>query len=385
MNNIKKPIKVLQITGGFNKGASGGIASFLYNYYKEMDKTNVVFDFMTISYQCFEPYRVELENMKAAIYCLNVHEFKSFKGTLTCIKRLAQFLNNSKYDIVHVNSGSFFTVFICSLVARLKGKKAKIIAHSHSAMTRRGIHHLFIRIIKPLLNYVADCYLACSKSAAEHMFSKNIIIRNQYTILPNAINSGEFRYDRQTRLEYRNQFGIDDELLVGHVGRAAVAKNHPFLLDIYNEIRKKNLKARLILVGAGELDSEIREIVYSLGLMKEVIFAGHRTDVNKIMQAMDVLVLPSLFEGLSIAAIEAQAASLPVVVSDAVPTEAKISDAFLKLSLETSAEEWAESVLRLVNQHERENIKPDVAKAGFDVKGSVKKLESIYQKLASDV
>ena len=383
-NNIKKPIKVLQIAGGFNKGASGGIASFLYNYYKEINRKNVVFDFMTISYPCFEPYRVELENMKAAIYCLNVHKFRNLKGTFTCVKKFARFLKNRKYDIIHVNSGSFYSVFLCCLVAKIKGKKAKIIAHSHSAMIRHGIHHLSIRIIKPLLKYVADCFLACSKSAGEHMFTNDIIGSNRYSIIPNAIVFVKFRYNKQTRREYRNKFGIDDrELLIGHVGRAAVAKNHPFLLEIFNEIQKKNSNSRLILVGAGQLESKIREKVKGLGLMEKVIFTGHRTDVNSIMQAMDVFVLPSLYEGLGIVAIEAQAASLPVVASNGIPAEARISNAFLQLSLETPAVEWAEAILKLVNQHDRENVKFNIAESGYDIKESVKKLNSVYYELIS--
>lgn len=382
MDNRKKRIRVLQVTGGLNKGASGGIASFLYTYYNEMDRERISFDFLTISHQCFQPYREKLEQFGSKLYCLDVEQFNSLKGIMTSVARFLHFLNDSQYDVIHINAGGLSVVLLCSVIGKLKGKGAKVIAHSHSSMRRRGLHDLSTRMLKPLLTLFGDCFLACSTSAAEHMFSRGVIKNKRHIIISNAIDGDKFRYDEQTREEYRAHFGIGNELLVGHVGRAAVAKNHGFLLEIFHEIKKRNTKAKLILVGAGQLESSIKQQVNQLGLTDDVIFTGHRKDVNKIMQAMDVMVLPSLFEGLGIVAIEAQAAGLPVIASDVFPSVVNISEWFVKMSLRAPAEKWSSAVLRMVDGHIRENATPDLSKYGFDIKESVKELESVYFSLA---
>lgn len=383
VDNTQKPIRVLQIAGGFNKGVSGGVAAFLYNYYKEIDKSRITFDFLAIGYQCFDLYREDLEKMGGTLHCLDVHDYHGFKGKAAYVKKLSQFLESHSYDIIHVNMGAFYPVLLCSLVAKWKGKGAKVIAHCHNELTYRGIRRFCIELSKPLFKYVADYFCACSFPAGKYMFPKKIVNSDQFSIIKNAIDSDRFIYNEKIRAEYRNLLKVHDEVLIGHVGRFNKQKNHAFIIDTFNSLHKKHPKSKLVLVGTGALEEEIRAKVHSLNLDESVIFAGQRRDVNKLMQAMDVFLFPSLFEGLGIAAIEAQAAGLPVITSDAIPVEAKVSDLFWQLPLDADPERWADTILNLCRKHQRRDTQADIIAAGYDIKNSVKGLEKIYINLTS--
>ncbi|NLD24409.1 MAG: glycosyltransferase family 1 protein, partial [Bacteroidales bacterium] len=285
------------------------------------------------------------------------------------------------YDVIHINTGSFFTLFLCSLVSKLRGKKAKVIAHSHSVLTYCGAGQLSTAIAKPLWKYVADYYFACSLPAGEYMFPQKIIKSNRFKIIRNAIDSDKFVYNKKVRQEYRDLLGVNEELLIGHVGRFVEAKNHKFLIRVFQRVYEKYPNAKLVLVGAGELEEEVRQQVRSLGLEHVVLFLGQRRDVHKIMQALDILLLPSLREGLGVVAIEAQAAGLPVLTSTAVPLEAKVTDLFFQLPLDAGADKWADIILEFWPKQVRGDTQQEIIKSGYDIKSSAKQLEEFYKTL----
>jgi len=163
------------------------------------------------------------------------------------------------------------------------------------------------------------------------------------------------------------------------VGRFSNQKNHNFLIDIFYEIIKINKKSKLILIGTGELENEIKEKVESLSLKEKVIFLGARADVNKIMQAMDVFILPSLFEGLPVVGVEAQASGLPCIISDTVSKDVKITDSVLQISLSLPPEEWGKKLIDFYETFERKDMTEAITSAGYDIISVVKKLEQLYK------
>ena len=199
-----------------------------------------------------------------------------------------------------------------------------------------------------------------------------------YTIVNNGIDTEKFVFDKQVRDKIRTGLKIENKFVVGHIGRFSYQKNHEFLIDIFNEVYKKNSNAVLLLLGCGELEKQIREKVHILGLDKAVIFNGTVSNANEFYQAMDCFVLPSHFEGLGIVAVESQASGLKTLCSDVVPKEAQITNLLEFMSLSDTAEAWAEKVLSYDNRYGRRDMSDEIKKSGFDIKYSAKQLEGLY-------
>ncbi len=381
MNN---KIRVLMMTNGFNQGTGGGIAAFCNNYFQAIDKKQFEFDFLTIAYQAFEIYRESIEAQGGNLACLGVTSFKGIKGKISYMRAFKEYLKQNSYDIIHINMGSFFTVFLCSLVAKKYGRGAKVIAHSHSNLIYTGINKIAVRLAKPFFPKVADYFLACSTPAGKYMFPNKVLLSDRYGIMKNAIDISNFLYDENQRLKLRQELGLRDEIVIGHVGRFSVAKNHLFLVNVFDALVRIHKNSKLLLVGAGELQDKVREMVNDLGLEQKVIFTGLRNDVFRYLQVMDVFVLPSLFEGLSVVAIEAQASGLPLVASDNMPPETGVTELYSQVSLEKSPAYWAEHILKRISLYERINRLQDIKDAGYDIYSEAKKLGDLYSKLSKE-
>ena len=198
-------------------------------------------------------------------------------------------------------------------------------------------------------------------------------------MLKNAIDSQNFIADVDTRNAIRKELGLKDKFVVGHVGRLHPQKNHDFLIDVFAEIKKKKPNAELILVGTGPLEEKVKSKVVEKGLSDCVHFLGNRKDMNRIYQAMDVFVFPSLFEGLGIVAIEAQAAGVPIVCSEGLPPETDITPIYRKLLLSDGEEKWANTALEMAqNLKAHTNMQQYVIDAGFDMDATAKYMESYY-------
>jgi glycosyltransferase involved in cell wall biosynthesis len=379
---VRKKIGVLQVASGLTAGTSGGVAAFIVNYCKEMDTALVGCDFLAIGYQCFEPFRGFLEATGARVECLGITNFGRVTGNLAFVSRFKRFLQSSQYDIIHVHEGTLSLTLLLALVSKVYGKGARIVVHSHvaKANSEQGAlpGSIMRAVAKSAIGFLGDCFLACSLMAGEHTFPKRVLDGKRFCVIKNAIDVGKFQFNAETRKRYRKEFGLNGELLVGHIGRMVEAKNHFFLLDVFSEIVRLRPAARLILVGSGPLEYAIRQRVQDLNLGDKVIFTGYRLDASGILQAMDVLVLPSLYEGLGIVAVEAQAAGLPVIVSSAVPSEAKVTTSFEQMSLSTPAPQWAKRILELVEGHVRRCTVEEIADAGYDIRRAVKELEQVY-------
>lgn len=377
-------IKVLEIAGGFRanvngRPVSGGVASFLRTYCPAVKNINndLQFDFLSLRNQCFEPYRDEFEAIEGTLYCLDLQS-DGIKRSVQLIYRLSKFINIHSYDVIHINLGSFFPTLCCAIAGRIAGIES-IIVHSHSSGIYTTKKRVFANLFKPLLMIVATKYCACSMVAAQNLFSQRAIDSEKITIIKNAIDTDKFRYNPEKRLEIRKSLGIDRELVMGHVGRFVEVKNHSFLLAVLRSIYKKEPNVKLILLGDGELRKSIKEEAIKLGLEKQVLFLGHRADIENYLQAMDVFILPSIVEGFPISALEAQCAGLPCYISTNVSCEAKICENCKCFDLSMGASSLSETILKdISNYKERSDSSKTIQEAGYDLMDNLYNFANLF-------
>lgn len=355
-------IRVLQVVTHMNRG---GLETMLMNYYRHIDRSQVQFDFLTHR-EYDGDYGEEIKSLGGTIYHLPV--LNPF--SISYKKKLGVFFDaHPEYQIIHVHQDCLSSVIL--KVARQHGVKVRI-AHSHNANQDKDIRYPIKMIYRMFIPKYATFLMACGEDAGNWMFRGA-----PFQVLNNAIDAKEYTYNSKKRAVMRKKWGVEsDELLVGHVGRFSLQKNHSFLLDIFNEVQKKQ-PAKLILVGDGELSSEIQKKIASLNLKNKVIMTGTRTDVPDIMQAMDVFVFPSNYEGLPVTMIEAQASGLPCLISDKVPIECKKTDLVQQLSLSAGAEIWANAVVNAVNIERRDTYE-EIKNSGFDIVENARQLQNQY-------
>ncbi|MBO5348486.1 MAG: glycosyltransferase family 1 protein [Clostridia bacterium] len=363
---MSKPIRILHI---LQRMEAGGTQALLMNIYRNIDRNKVQFDFL-VEYPDKQFYDDEILSLGGKIYYTNLrNDFNIFKFQ----KKLKEILkNNPEYKIVHVHA---FTIgYFCLKTAKKCGVPVRI-AHSHNNETVHDAKYLLKRFMQKIYTIHATDLFACSKEAGKYLFGNK-----EFSVLNNAIDAKKFTFNSENRKKVRYDLGIEENFVVGHVGRFHPQKNHKFLLDVFNEIKKKKENAKLILVGNGPLENEIKSRVEELKMEKDVIFLGNRSDMNLIYQAMDVFVFPSLFEGLGIVAIEAQASGTPIVCSDKLPPETEVTSIYKKLPLEDT-EVWAKECLNIVKSKEcKTDLTTNIVEAGFDLSSTVYKLQEYYLK-----
>lgn len=362
-------IKVAQIMG---KWVGGGVETVVMNYYRNINRNKFQFDFIFDEDSKEIPYE-EIEKLGGKVILIPPYQ-KIFKYH----RELRKVLKEGNYKIVHshINTLSIFSLF----AAKRAGVPVRI-AHSHSTTSKKEKKKNFIKqILKPFSKLFATNYICCSELAGRWMFGNKEYDSNNVHILNNAINLEKFKYNEEMRIHKRKELVVDDNtLVVGHVGRFVEQKNHNFLLDVFNEIHKINNDSILLLVGKGPLINEIKEKVNKLKLQECVVFLGQRTDINELYQAMDVFLLPSLYEGLPVVGIEAQAAGLLCELSDDMTKEAKVLETTRFISLESSAEQWAKLIMDDYLKFKRKDTEEEITKNKFNIKNEGIKLEKLYE------
>ncbi|PLR68741.1 glycosyltransferase family 1 protein [Bacillus sp. UMB0893] len=358
-----KPMRVLQVVTIMNRG---GLETMLMNYYRKMDRNKIQFDFMVHRNERGD-YDSEIEKLGGRIYRLPSIRPGNYKKYFKSLDQF--FIKNSGYKIVHshINENSSFVL--------RAAKKANIpcrISHSHLAGLPIDYKYPFRLFAKRYLNENANKYFACSDEAGKWLFGKGI----NSIIFKNAIDCTEFEFNQDTRLRMRSELNIEDKFVIGHVGRFNPQKNHKFLIEVFNEIYKKNKKAVLMLVGEGDLLNDSKRQVSKLGLDKVVRFLGLRNDVANLMQSMDLFLFPSLYEGLGVVLIEAQANGLHCITSTGTPLEAKVTESIEFLSLNMTVHEWAEHIINIRTKRYIQKI--NIADRGYDVNDNVKWLSEFY-------
>ena len=356
-------IKVLQVVTHMNRG---GLESMLMNYYRHMDRERVQFDFLT--HRPYDgDYGEEIRQLGGVIYHLPVLNPFS-PGYLRELTRF--FREHPEYRIVHVHQDCLSGVILKA--AKACGVPVRI-AHSHSASQDKNLKYpIKLWYKRQIPRYATDLF-ACGKNAGDWMFGGA-----PYRILNNAIDAAAYTFDPKKRAQMRQRLGLTNEFVVGHVGRFSPPKNHPFLLEIFAALLKKESSAVLLLVGGGDDMPKIREKAKSLGILGRVRFLGVRDDVADLMQAMDVFVFPSLYEGLPVTMVEAQAAGLPCLISDRVPPECIITEGLVEaLPLSAGPEPWADKILEKKNTL-RTDRHAEIAARRFDITENAKWLQNYY-------
>ena len=369
--------KMIRVLIAFGEPISfGGQETFIMNMYRNIDREKVQFDFFTPYYCDNIELKKEMEQLGANVFiCGGRFNEEGNKNDL--IKNVKDFFKNHHYNIVHIHSGSTFALMYISKIAKKYGAK-NIIVHSHCC----GFKNMKYRIVKmiskiPMLKY-PNHYYACSKIAAEWKFPEKIINNGNYVIIKNGVDTSKFYYDDKIRKQARKDLGIEDKFVVGHIGRFATQKNHEALINIFKEIYKLNKNSVLLLIGDGEKKAEIEEMVKKLEIDSVVKFLGLRKDINNLLNAMDVFVLPSFFEGLPMVCVEAQATGLPVFASNRITKELPIKKLTSYFSLDESQSDLAKKILDNSKKFKRKNTTSEIANVGFDIKVEAKRLQNYY-------
>ncbi len=361
-------VRVLQVVTVMDRG---GIETMLMNYYRHIDREEVQFDFLTHR-ESDGAYGEEILALGGHIYHLpRLNPFsQGYRRALGDF-----FLAHPEYRVVHVHQDCMSAI---ALEAARKAGVPVRIAHSHNNGQRKDLKYPIKLWYRRRIPRYASHLMACSTEAGHWMFGKH-----SFELLQNAIDLKAFSFDPERRRAVRVGLGLsENDLVFGHVGRFMHQKNHRFLIDIFEEIRKKETRAKLLLVGDGEEMEAIQKKAAEKKLQEDILFVGVRADVADLLQAMDVFVFPSLYEGLPVVLVEAQAAGLPCLISDRVPEEIMITDLVCRIPLEKGEKKWAEEATALARRQRTCETGP-VETAGYSIEQRAKELERRYLALAN--
>ncbi len=372
-------IRMLHIAASMSPS---GIGNFIMNAYRSVDRTKVQFDFVVCEHREVS-FDDEIAQMGGRVFYVtrkSVNPWKNFNEIRKIVKK-------ERYDFVFRHT-DVATVAL-DLFAALLGGTKKRIAHSHSTSAKKiWIHKLF----RPFLNAVCTERFACSQDAGKWMYGD----RKKFRVIMNGIDIPQFVYQPQVCTEVRKEFGIGtDTLVLGHVGNYMPVKNHTFMIELFAKVQERHPDSKLMLVGDGALREQMEAQIGELALSDKVILTGVRHDIPKLLQAMDLFVFPSFYEGMPIALVEAQTAGLPCVISDVITEDVCVTEQIIRLPLADGADAWAEVVCGALGMNEagvetcdtmqklqskRADCGKQIAEAGFDIQ----KLGEVYVQLAED-
>ncbi|MDY6263404.1 MAG: glycosyltransferase family 1 protein [Fibrobacter sp.] len=360
--NENEKIRVLQVVPNMQ---AGGLETLIMNLYRHIDRNKVQFDFI-VHYSKPNFYDEEIKKNSGRIYYLS---FRDDGNILKYIRDLYKIFKENRYVIVHSHMPSL--AFVHLGIAKLCGVKIRIV-HSHNSSSSKTLKGRVKAVLLKLAPIFANKYFACSQSAGRFLYGKA-----SFHVVNNAIDLKRFVFSTEKRDQIRSEFGVDSNtIVVGHIGRFNVQKNHMFLLDIFAECLKKNENMKLVLVGDGELKKSILEKISELGLKENVILTGVRKNVHFFYSIFDVFVLPSLFEGLPVTGVEAQACGVPSLFSSEITQEVNLLPTTRYLSLKESPQTWADSILEMSKKGHAQNAAEYLQK--YDILRESKKLEEWY-------
>ena len=364
---MSQAVRVLQVVGRLN---IGGAESRIMDLYRNIDRDKVQFDFVQHMTEK-GAYQDEAESLGAHIYCMprfRLYNYFSYKKSWERF-----FKEHSEIQIVHGHMTSTAAIY---LPIAKKYCDAYTIAHARSAGVDKGIKGYVTKFLRKGLACKCDSCFSCSDLASEAVFGKKNIGKVKF--IPNAIDTEKFRYDINIRRRIRAEWGISEkDLVIGHVGRFDLVKNHAYMLEILSECLKRNRSVKLFLVGDGPLRDDIKLKADKLGVDAHVIFAGRQRDVYNYYQAFDFFIFPSFYEGLPGTAIEAQASGLHGILSDRITRQAAVTDLIKFKSIDVPAREWADEIFN-TDISGRRSRSDDVRNAGFDIKEQAKKMSEFY-------
>ena len=346
----------------------GGIQAFIMNVYRNIDRTKVQFDFMLNNCPA-NNYDEEIKQLGGRIFYLPARN----KGLYENWKALDDFFDShNEYDVVHMHESSL--TYIEPLIAAKKHGVTTRIIHAHSTKASGSKIHTFIHHANKMrIDKIATDFFACGELAKQWMYGNNNVI-NRAIVVNNGIKIKDYEFNDQNRQMVRRLLEIEDSFVVGHVGRFSEVKNHDFLIDVFKHIYDENNKSKLVLVGDGELKSHIEAKVAELRLNEKVLFLGNRKDVKDLLQAFDLVIIPSLYEGFPVCAIEAQASGVACIMSNSITKDAALKSNTVQLSLSDGPDKWADSITGISRVPNNECL----YSAGYDIDNTIKQLLEVY-------
>ena len=360
-------IRVLQCVNDMHRA---GLETMLMNYYRNIDRTKIQFDFLTHRPHKSD-YDDEIISMGGKVYYAPRLYPQNYPKYFKWMEQF--FKDHPEYQIVHSHIDAM------SYLPLKAAKKAGVpvrIAHSHNTSIDKDFKYILKQYFRSRITSVATDFCTCGEEAGKFLFG-NVAC----TLIPNAIDISRFLYDPVIREKKRNELGIKkNEYVIGHVGRLSYQKNHKLLIRIFAEFLKQYNDAVLILVGVGEKEEEIKKQVADLGLKQKVKFLGNRNDVNELYQAMDIFVMPSFFEGVPVVGVEAQFADLPCIFSDKVPKEVKFHSKTEFVPLDAPLQQWIDMIEKYHNA-ERKSMTDELEQSLYNIKIAHSILENYYLNL----
>lgn len=366
---VFKMIKILHVVSSLS--IRSGVMSVLMNYYRNINKDKIQFEFC---------YYVDREDTyEEEINSLGGRVIKISRPSLSrsFLIELNNFFKQQSDTYLALHIHEVYLTFLFAPIAKRNGIK-NIITHSHATMySDRKINALRNQILCMPLKKQANYYYSCSEAAGKFLYGQKYFEEGKVKVINNAIDCEKYKFKSKTRDDMREKLGLKDHLVIGNVGRFNEQKNHSFLIDIFYSMRQTKEKVILLLVGDGPLFQNIKDKVDKLNMSNDVIFLGRRKDISDILQAMDIFLLPSLYEGLPVVGVEAQASGLPIVLSDTITREIGLFN-YKYIDLEKTPEYWAKEILSIKQDNNRNQAYLEVKEKGFDIKQEAKKLEKTY-------
>lgn len=370
--STSEPIRVLHVVTVMNRN---GLESRIMDIYRNIDRTRIQFDFLTHRKES-GAFDDEIKSLGGKVYhmpSISPLHFVSYLKTLD-----AFFKEHHEYKIVHAHLNSYCTWVL--MMAKRNGVPVRI-AHSRNSGMDHNWKAIFKYLSKIFVNEPTTHKFACSNQAGEWLFGKKgILPPNFFRVIPNGFNLNKFKFDEVLRCSKRNELGLtEDQMAVVLVGRLTFQKNHTFLFDVFEEILKEKQNAKLYLIGDGELRNELKELASRKSIAEKVVFVGNIPNVGEYLQAMDVMIFPSVYEGFGTVVIETQCIGLPTLASDVLPRETKITECLDFMSpTKDSADAWAKKAIDMYNSIKRKPRNQDVKNAGYDIEDSYKLLSDFY-------
>jgi len=363
------PLRVLHVAVNMNRG---GAETFMMNVYRNINRSNVQFDFLTCKPGDFDDEIIRMGGKIHRIpYISDVGHFNYIQG----LRRF--FSEQSDHKIIHSHLDK-----MSGIVLR-EAKKAGIpirISHSHNTKSEGGVaSRTYKWLVGNFITTSATTFFACSNDAAKWLFNKK---SSNSVILKNGIEYDKFIFSGDIRKQVRAELNLEENTFVlGHVGRFNLQKNHSFLIDLFTEFHKQNGNVVLLLIGDGELRSTIEKKVRALHLEDNVKFLGIRSDIERILQGIDLFVFPSLHEGLPVSLIEAQGAGLPCIISDRISREVDLGMNLIEYAPLEDISLWIEKMKIAVSQEtQRVQTYDSLIRSGYDIRDTAKKMEQFYLK-----
>lgn len=351
---------------------SGGKKNLVMEYYRHIDRTNIQFDFICDDDSNAIPFE-EIESLGGKVYV--IPPYQKLYANIKAIKKICK---ENKYRIAHGYNG---TMNVFGLYAAWRAGVPIRINESISMAHSLDYKTILKNILKPFSRCFSTHYMANGEACGKWQFGK-LYDEGKVSIFKTVINADENRYDSELRERCRKEFGIEDNIVIGHIGRLTVQKNTIFIIDIFNEIAKLEEKAKLLIIGDGELREEMISKIKDYGIEEKVLYLGRREDIKQFYNAMDCFLLPSLYEGLPVVGVEAECCGLPMFFSTEIPRESSACDELgMFVGLNKSAKEWAALILRKLRKVNRKDHSAEIKEMGFDSATEADKLHKYYEEL----